>query len=81
MEQCLLGAQEATKDTSNTFQTLVEKYHLGDWSPEKDFSQDSNHPNDLFQYVTPGFKPFNFLNNFQLHPLNGPCRKVHIQPM
>ena len=63
--------------------TLIEKDHLGDWSPEKDYclrltfrpqvvetsvannspSQDSNHPDDLFQiilsrYVTPGFKPF-----------------------
>ena len=32
---------------------------LGDWSP----SQDSNHPDDLFQsrYVTPGFKPFSYI--------------------
>ena len=42
--------------------TSIEKDHLGDWSPEKDSnpSQDSNHPDDVFQsrYVTPGFKPF-----------------------
>ena len=32
---------------------------LADWSP----SQDSNHPDDLFQsrYVTPGFKPFSYI--------------------
>ena len=45
-------------------QTVIEKDHLGDWSPEKDCcSQDSNHPDDLFQsrYVTPGFKPFSYL--------------------
>ena len=38
---------------------MIEKDHLGDWSP----SQDSNHPDDLFQsrYVTPGFKPFSCL--------------------
>ena len=37
---------------------MIEKDHLGDWSPEKD----SSHPDDLFQsrYVTPGFKPFSY---------------------
>ena len=36
--------------------TLIEKDHLGDWSPEKDYnspSQDSNHPDDLFQSSLP----------------------------
>ena len=39
--------------------TLIEKDHLGDWSPEKN----SNHPDDLFQsrYVTPGLKPFSYI--------------------
>ena len=39
--------------------TLIEKDHLGDWSPEKD----SDHPDDLFQsrYVTPGLKPFSYI--------------------
>ena len=64
------------------FNTLIEKDHLGDWSPEKtpkmasaqvvetsvtnnSPSQDSNHPDGLFQsrYVTPGFKPFSHLAN------------------
>ena len=42
-----------------TMYTLIERAHLGDWSPEKD----SNHPDDLFQsrYVTPGFKPFSYI--------------------
>ena len=46
--------------------TLIEKDHLGDWSPEISHnspSQDSNHPDDLFQsryYVIPGFKPFSY---------------------
>ena len=54
--------------------TLIEKDHLGDRSPEKDCdrslekdcdrspSQDSYHPDDLFQsrYATPGFKPFSY---------------------
>ena len=51
--------------------TLIEKDHLGDWSPEKDSnspSQDSNHPDDLCQlrYVTPGFKPFSYLWSLML---------------
>ena len=45
---------------------MIEKDHLGDWSPEKECCcpfQDSNHRDDLFQsrYVTPGFKPFSYL--------------------
>jgi len=39
--------------------SLIEGGHLGHWIP----SQDSNHPDDLFQsrYVTPGFKPFSYI--------------------
>ena len=46
--------------------TLIEKDHLGDRIPEKNCdrspSQDSYHPDDLFQsrYATPGFKPFSY---------------------
>jgi len=31
-------------------------------------SQDSHHPDDLFQsrYVTPGFKPFSYLSNYTI---------------
>ena len=38
--------------------SLIEKDYLGDRSP----SQDSYHPDDLFQsrYATPGFKPFSY---------------------
>ena len=28
---------------------MIEKDHLGDWSPDNSPSQDSNHPDDLFQ--------------------------------
>ena len=46
----------------NNFPFLIEKDHLGDWSPEKDCCcyKGSNHPDDLFlsRYLTPGFKPF-----------------------
>ena len=32
---------------------MIEKEHLSDWSPEKDSpSQDSDHPDDLFQSKT-----------------------------
>ena len=46
----------SSEETNKTEETVIEKDHLGDWSP----SQDSSHPDDLFQsrYVTPGFKPF-----------------------
>ena len=39
-------------------------------------SQDSNHPDDLFQsrYVTPGFKPFSYLGTFKL----GKCSFVSV---
>ena len=41
---------------NNNNNTLIEKDHLGDRSPEKD----SYYLDDLFQsrYATPGFKPF-----------------------
>ena len=35
-------------------------------------SQDSNHPDDLFQsrYVTPGFKPFSYCKSIEIWPSN-----------
>ena len=50
------GEMTGNLPNNNYNNTLIEKDHLGDRSPEKD----SYHPDDLFQsrYATPGFKPF-----------------------
>ena len=42
-------------------------------------SQDSNHPDDLFQsrYVTPGFKPFSYLVSF-MGEIQRPSKPSHL---
>ena len=56
--------------------TLIENYHLGDWSPEKDccwrltFRQPVQNPSSEAGHVTPGFKPFCYFSLYVLFPIS-----------